>query len=116
MAGVAREEFGEAVVVWGTADHLYGLLRLKTDVSVADAMRQWKSVSSGWVHKTFPEMRGFAWQVGYGAFSVSASNASRVSKYIEEQVEHHKTQPFAEEFVAFLKRHRVPFDPERIWD
>jgi REP-associated tyrosine transposase len=116
MAGVARQEFGKMLIIGGTADHVHGLFQLKTDVSVADAMRDWKSLSSGWVHETFPEASGFAWQAGYGAFSVSASNLARVRRYIEDQEAHHTVRSFQEEFVVFLKRHRVDYDPERIWD
>ena len=83
---------------------------------MADAMRKWKSLSSGWVHKSMPDNLEFAWQTGYAAFSVSRSSADRVAAYIDNQVEHHKHLTFKEEFVAFLERHRVQYDPERVWE
>ena len=116
MAGVARSEFGQAVRIGGIEDHVHGLLALKTDVSVAEAVRKWKSLSSGWVHKTFAEHGAFAWQVGYAAFSVSQSSVERVTQYIENQAEHHRSQSFEDEFRALLKRHGVEHDPQQVWD
>jgi len=116
LSGVARKEFGPAIRIGGTADHLHGLLSLSTDVSVAEAMRKWKSPSSGWVHKTFAGKESFAWQTGYGAFSVSESNAASVIRYIDRQEEHHRNRTFEEEFVALLQGHGVAYDPDRIWE
>ena len=116
MAGIARNEFGRALEISGTTDHIHLLLSLRTDVPVADAMRKLKSLSSGWVHKSFPNETGFGWQAGYGAFSVSESNAATVIRYIKNQPEHHKRQTFDEEFAALLKRHRIDPAPTRSRD
>jgi len=116
LSGVARQEFGRAINIGGTENHLHGLISLRTDVSIAQAMREWKSLSSGWVHETFPGHLDFCWQEGYGSFSVSESKATDVIRYIEHQAEHHRVQTFEEEFVAFLKRHHVEYDPCHIWD
>jgi REP element-mobilizing transposase RayT len=116
MAGVARQEFGRALAIGGTDNHVHGLLSTGTNIGIGDAMSKWKSLSSGWVHTAFPEAANFAWQTGYGAFSVSCSNAERVRRYIEGQAEHHKKRPFEEEFVAFLRRHGIEFDPLHVWD
>ena len=58
----------------------------------------------------------FAWQEGYGAFSVSQSNITSVRKYIEDQERNHRKVSFQEEFLAFLKKHRIPYDPHYIWE
>jgi REP element-mobilizing transposase RayT len=116
MAGVAREEFGRAISLGGTENHLHGLLSIGTDNSIGEIMAKWKALSSGWAHKTLPKAAGFAWQSGYGVFSVSRSNMDKVVSYIEGQAEHHKTRTFEEEFVALLKRHGIPYDPRRLWD
>jgi hypothetical protein len=75
-----------------------------------------KSNSSGWVHDTWPERSAFAWQVGYGAFSVSQSNVPEVLEYIARQEEHHRRTTFKEEFIAFLKRHELEYDERYIWE
>ena len=116
LAGVAKHEFGHALEIGGTADHLHALLSLKTDVPIAQAMRKWKSLSSGWVHKTFPEHATFAWQPGYAAFSVSQSSVDAVRAYIARQVEHHRQVTFEEEFRAFLDRHGIAYNPDHMID
>ena len=116
LAGVARHEFGRPIEIGGTEDHLHGLLALRTDVSVAEAMRKWKSLSSGWVHKTFPRYGEFGWQDGYAAFSVSESAVDSVRAYIARQELHHRKMSFGEELRAFLDRHGVGYDPDHLVD
>ena len=116
LGGIARKEFGRSLIIGGTADHVHGLLSIRPAVSVAEAMRKSKSLSSGWVHETFPERRDFAWQEGYGAFSVSPSSAEKVKRYIERQESHHRRMTFKEEFIALLERHNIPYDERYIWD
>ena len=74
-----------------------------------------KANSSLWIHQTHRQ-RTFAWQTGYGAFSVSQSNVPAVVKYIRDQDLHHRKVSFQEEFVTFLKRHRIPYDEKYIWE
>lgn len=116
MAGIAKQEFGHAVRIGGIADHLHGLIKLKTDVSLAHAMNRWKSLSSGWVNQTFEPRVKFQWQAGYGAFSVSQSAAERVIHYIDHQAEHHHKMSFQEELISLLERHGIEYDPKTIWD
>ena len=82
LCGIARKEFGSAITVGGSADHIHGLLSIHQDMPVSRAIMRWKSLSSGWIHDTFPACTDFAWQSGYGAFSVSQSNLNRVANYI----------------------------------
>jgi REP element-mobilizing transposase RayT len=84
MAGVARNEFGHAVRISGTRNHVHALLSIRTTASVSETMRKLKSLSSGWVHKTIPNAQDFGWQSGYAAFTVSRSNADSVARYIAE--------------------------------
>jgi REP element-mobilizing transposase RayT len=90
LCGIAREEFGKAIKVGGTENHVHGLLSIRTDIALAQAMSRWKSLSTGWIHKTFPDAGDFAWQAGYGSFSVSQSNAGAFVAYIDKQAEHHR--------------------------
>ncbi len=108
LGGVARNEFGRALEIGGTADHLHALISLNRDLSIADAMCKWKSLSSGWVRRTFSEHQAFGWQPGYGAFSVSQSNAGAVRAYIARQEEHHRRVTFEEEYRAFLVHPAFP--------
>jgi putative transposase len=116
MAGVASGEFGHAIRIGGTADHLHGLLLVRPDVAVATAIGKWKSLSSAWVHKTVSDAREFAWQTGYAAFSVSRSSEEEVAGYIAQQAQHHRRRTFEEEFIELLKRHEVEYDPRYVFD
>ena len=77
-------------------------------------MRDVKRASSAWVHETLGE-RDFAWQDGYGAFTVSASLIDTVKKYIAGQEEHHRKKTFQEEYVELLKRSGVKYDERHLW-
>src|ERR1700676_699379 len=72
--------------------------------------------NSAWIHQTFPNLRNFAWQQGYGAFSVGVSQVQKTVHYIEQQLEHHRTRTFQEEYLAFLKKHGAHFDEKYLWD
>ena len=84
--------------------------------NAADLARIVKSSSTKWVHDTFPQMGYFAWQAGYGAFSVSYSEISGVKRYIANQEEHHRTMTFQDEFRAFLRKHDLEWDEKYLWD
>src|SRR5262245_38218386 len=74
-----------------------------------------KGDSSKWIHEEFPELRGFAWQDGYGAFTVSKSNLPDVIRYIESQREHHRQRTFQEEYLDFLNKHEIDYDERYVW-
>ncbi len=107
MGGLAKEEFGLAMIIGGTDNHIHGLLSLRPDVSVSKAMERWKSLATGWFKKTIPEASDFGWQRGYSAFSVSRSQVERVVEYIARQAEHHRVMTFEEEFARLLEAHGI---------
>lgn len=90
------------------------LIRVRPAHSASEIARVVKANSSPWIQQK--HSAGFAWQTGYGVFSVSESNVAEVTKYIAGQQEHHKKRSFQEEFVAFFKKNRVEYDPKYIWD
>ncbi len=116
LGGIVRDEKGLAYQIGGTSNHVHLLVRWRTDVSVSTLLRDLKSHSSLWVHQTFPTMQGFAWQEGYGAFTVSQSQSEAVTKYITNQEQHHRTKTFEEEFISFLKAHEIEYDERYLWD
>ena len=110
VGGIARENRIKALAIGGTPDHLHLLLSLPATMSFAKAVQLIKGGSSKWVHDTFPEYRKFAWQEGYGAFSVSASQVEKIIAYIRNQKEHHRKKSFQEEFRELLDKHGVEYD------
>jgi REP element-mobilizing transposase RayT len=115
LGGIVRELNGAAIIVNGTDDHIHALVKLPATASIADTLRIMKTNSSRWAHEQHRRSK-FAWQSGYSAFTVSESGAPRVRAYIEQQEEHHRHKTFAEEYVAFLKKHRVSYDPRYIFE
>ena len=113
LGGILANIGGTLVEAGGTADHVHLLAGLSPRVAVADALRVIKTNSSKWMHEEVGR-REFGWQDGYGAFAVSCSNLDRVRQYIRQQEEHHRRMSFAEELVAFLKRHKVTYDERYI--
>jgi REP element-mobilizing transposase RayT len=116
LGGAVRGEGGTALIVNGMPDHIHILARLRQDVALSDEVRAIKANSSSWIHKTFPELATFAWQSGYGAFTVSASQADKVRRYIAGQQEHHRRRTFQEEFVAFLQAHEIAYNEDYLWE
>ena len=91
------------------ADHVHLLVGLKATHCLADFMRELKKASSVWVHEEI-KLREFAWQEGYGAFTVSPTARPQVQKYIANQAEHHRVKSFREELVEFLKKAGVKYE------
>ena len=100
----------KALAIGGASDHVHVLLSLPATLSLAKAMQLLKGNSSKWLRETFPEMHPFAWQEGYGAFSVGISGVDATVAYIRNQAEHHRTRSFREEYTAMLKKHGFAFD------
>jgi len=96
-----------AFAVGGMEDHVHVLFRLPPTMTLARAVTLLKSNSSKWMRERGTK---FAWQQGYGAFSVSSSNLQVVIDYIDTQDEHHKKLSFEQEFAALLRKHGVKFD------
>ena len=116
IGGIARQTGSRLITAGGMPDHVHLMVSLGKQTSVADAVRNIKSNSSRWIHETFDNLRGFAWQTGYGGFAVSYSNLDEVKRYIANQQEHHRMRTFKEEIIAFLKRHNIEYDERYVWD
>jgi REP element-mobilizing transposase RayT len=115
IAGISRHKRMKALSVGGLEDHVHVLMSLPASISVAEAAQLIKGNSSRWVHESFPWLKDFAWQTGYGAFSLGVSLVPDTVAYIENQEAHHRVTGFEEEYVAFLKKHRLEFDSRYIW-
>jgi len=100
------------LAVGGIPNHIHILTALPADISVAKAVQTFKANSSRWIGE---HNLKFAWQEGYGAFSVSASNVSRVKDYIKRQPEHHAKRSFENEFVALLRKSGVAYEMSEVF-
>jgi len=113
LGGIARKNGFKALIVGGTENHVHVLLSLPATLPLAKAMQLIKGASSHWMNET--HTRGFAWQEGYGAFTLGISQKNDTIAYIRSQAEHHRKRSFEEEFVAFLKKNAVEYDPTHVW-
>jgi putative transposase len=97
----------------GMPDHVHLLIDLGREASVSTVLREIKSKSSKWLHQKIG--KHFAWQTGYGVFSVSPSHLANVVHYIENQEAHHRHKTFEEEFEEMLRLAGVEYDPKYLW-
>jgi putative transposase len=116
IGGIARENRIKPLAIGGIADHVHALLSLPATMSFAKAVQLIKGGSSKWVHEAFPKYQQFAWQEGYGAFSVSTSQMGKTIAYIQEQKEHHRRKTLQEEFKELLERHGIEYDRRYLFD
>lgn len=115
LAGVAHQKRMTPLCIGGFDDHIHALLRLPPNLDVSKAAQLLKGSSSKWIHETFPALRDFAWQDGYGVFTVSKSAIPDVFAYIKNQREHHAAKTFQEEFLEFLKKNELKYREEYLW-
>jgi putative transposase len=116
LGGIARENKLKALAVGGTRDHVHILLSLPATITIAQALKQIKGASSTWVSKTFPGAHDFAWQIGYGAFSIRAADIPETTAYINNQAEHHRFKSFREEYLHFLDEYGIEYDERYVFD
>jgi putative transposase len=109
LAGIAKNHGMIALAVGGTENHVHIVFHLPPALALAKALLLLKANSSKWMSE---RVRGFSWQEGYGAFSVSASNLDTVIRYIRNQEAHHRKITFEEEYRAILRKHGVDYEPK----
>lgn len=108
LGGVIRGEKGSLMEIGGMQDHVHILARFGAAIAVSEMLKRVKGSSSHWLSRETGTW--FAWQNGYGAFSVSESQVAAVRKYIQQQEEHHKRTSFEDELISLLRKHRIEFD------
>ena len=100
----------------GVADHIHVLLQLGKTITFSKLISEMKSSSSRWIKSKGNQYRDFAWQSGYGGFSVSRSSLEGAKNYLSSQKEHHKTVTFKEELLIMLQKAQIPYDEKYLWD
>ncbi|MBX3379967.1 MAG: IS200/IS605 family transposase [Phycisphaeraceae bacterium] len=105
LGGIIKDLGGTPYAINGFVEHVHIVLRYPSDLSNSDLARHTKARSSKWIHETFPRLSRFAWQEGYGGFTVSKSVLPKVVRYVENQKEHHRKVSYVDEFMSILKRH-----------
>jgi putative transposase len=111
LGGIAKQNQMKTLAIGGMSDHVHILASLPPTISVAKAVQLLKGNSSKWIHETFPRLRSFEWQEGYGAFSIGVSGVDETKAYIRNQKEHHRNRPFRDELAAMLRKHGLGKEP-----
>jgi REP element-mobilizing transposase RayT len=115
VGNLINEANCKTIIVNGVEDHVHCFIGLKPVVSVSELMKTVKAKSSKYIndHSLTPER--FEWQEGYGVFSYGQSQVDSVYKYVQNQVQHHQKQTFRDEYLDFLKKFKVEFDEQYIF-
>jgi REP element-mobilizing transposase RayT len=116
LATVIKNLGCHANLINSVEDHVHVLFELSRTVSVSTVVVDVKTSSSKWIKAQPGGCRDFAWQSGYGVFSVSQSNVETVRAYIANQREHHRTRSFQDELRTLLEKHGVEYDERYVWD
>ena len=116
LATVARNVDCECFRVGGVADHVHLAVRLSRTLTMAKLIEELKTSSSKWLKTQSPALAAFAWQRGYGAFSVGPSDLNALLHYIDTQEEHHRTRTFQDEYRDFLTKYGIDHDERYLWD
>ena len=103
------------MAVYAMPDHVHLFIGFGATLTISDLVRDVKASSSGFF-KEKGWIKNFAWQEGYGAFSYSQSQAKAVVQYVLNQEEHHRKRTFREEYLAFLRKFEVSFEPKYLFE
>jgi putative transposase len=112
IAVLARDNRITLLAAGGTKNHIHLLMAVPPVLPLARMMKELKGSSSRWLHESGYR---FAWQEGYGAFSVSQSQRQTVIDYIDRQAEHHVKWSFEQEFMTLLKKSGANYDPRFVF-
>lgn len=116
LAGIAKRLDCPAHKIGGVEDHVHVACTLARTKTVACLVQELKQASSKWIKTRGEAYRSFAWQDGYGAFSVSQSHLDDLRRYIANQRQHHRQESYQDEFRKTLNRYRIEYDEHYVWD
>jgi putative transposase len=116
IGGIARNNKMRALQVGGITDHVHLILSIPPTITIAKAIQLIKGNTSKWINEEKIITGGFAWQEGYGAFSVSYSQLDIVIRYIQNQAIHHRKFTFKEEYLKLLAKYKINYNDRYLWD
>lgn len=116
ICGIANKHNSKVYAIYCNPDHTHILVGMQPTISVSRLIEHIKTASSAWVNDKKLMPGRFRWQKGFGAFTYSKSHVDSVVKYILNQPEHHKKQSFKEEYLSFLNKFGVDYDPKYLFE
>ena len=115
-AGIFKEWQSPAQKIGAVEEHIHALFSLSRNYPLKKIVEEVKKGSSKWMKTQGSQFKDFYWQNGYAAFSVSQSHLDKVSRYIENQDEHHRKMTFQDELRNLLRKHRIEYDERYLWE
>jgi REP-associated tyrosine transposase len=109
-AAVITRKGGRLLCAGGLRDHLHLYIDIPPTITIAKLVGAIKSNTARWIHRSIPHRRGFKWQHGYGAFTISASDDASVRHYIRNSERRHGEKPLADEYQTLLNRHGIEYE------
>jgi REP element-mobilizing transposase RayT len=79
----------QVIALNGIADHIHLFVRIPVTITIATILKQVKGSSSHFATHEIPGAEAFRWQGSYGVLSVSPDDVPFITKYIENQAQHH---------------------------
>ena len=116
LGGILANLDCQPLIIGGVEDHVHLLFTHSRTATVADVVKELKRSSSAWLKAKAADLADFAWQAGYGVFSIGQSQVNDVRAYIAGQEEHHRKVLFQDEFRRLLERYDIAFDERYVWD
>ena len=116
LGGILTNLGCQPLVIGGVDDHVHLLFALSRTATVADVVKELKRGFSVWLKSRSPALVDFAWQNGYGVFSIGPSQVDAVRAYIAGQAEHHRKTSFQDELRELFRRYEIEFDERYVWD
>ncbi len=116
ITGIIRNHKQKLIAINCMPDHAHILIGLKPSMALADLVQDVKADSANFINEKRWVRGRFHWQEGYGAFSYGHSQLDTVIRYIQNQEAHHAKHSFREEYLAFLKKFQVEYDPKYVFD
>jgi REP element-mobilizing transposase RayT len=116
MVGIVQKNGCGPVQIGGIEDHVHLLISLSRTITIAQLVEHLKTGSSKWLKEQSPALKEFAWQAGYGVFSVHPAQAHEVIRYIHSQEAHHQKYSYQEELRSLMAEAGVEIDERYVWD
>jgi putative transposase len=116
IGGICRELKCPSHKIGGTDDHIHVACSLSRTVAICKLLEEIKGSSSKWIKTKGDEYATFAWQNGYGAFSIGQSQLPSLCSYIASQREHHGKLSFQDEYRDLLAKYHIEYDEQYVWD
>lgn len=115
MGSIIKDNQSIPIIINGVENHVHILFVLSKNIALAKIIEEIKRHSSRWIKTKGNYYSQFAWQGGYGSFSVSPSLHDKTKRYIRNQEEHHRKRTFKEEYLLFLKEYGIGYDERYLW-